>query len=161
MRRSSTVIVSLLMLSAVRADAQVTRLEIQSRVPMADGQSLGAAGKYEIIRGSIHGEVDPGDRRNAIIQDLKLAPQNARGRVEYVATFALAKPVDLTKASGVLVYSVVNRGNGAVTAGPEGHISLVSGWQGDVVPTSNSQTIKVPVAHNPDGSPVTGLVLAR
>ena len=41
------------------------------------------------------------------------------------------------------------------------HISLVSGWQGDVVPTSDNQTIKVPIAHNPDGSPVTGLVLAR
>ncbi len=138
------------------AGAQVVRLEIQTRGPMTTG-----TGQYEIIRGLVHGEVDPGDRRNAIIQDLKLAPRNARGRVEWVATFALAKPVDLAGASGVLVYSVVNRGNGTVSASAEGHVSLVSGWQGDVVPTSANQTIKVPVAHNPDGSPVTGLVLAR
>ena len=144
-------------MGASRADAQVVRLEVQSREPM----KTGAAGQFEVIRGLIHGEVDPADRRNAIIQDLKLAPKNARGRVEYVATFALAKPLDLSRASGVLVYSVVNRGNGTVAASPEGHISLVSGWQGDVVPTPNNQTITVPVARNQDGSPVTGLVLAR
>ena len=35
------------------------------------------------------------------------------------------------------MYSVVNRGNGAAAASAEGHISLVSGWQGDVVPTAD------------------------
>src|SRR6185503_7003975 len=94
-------------------------------------------------------------------QDLALAPINARGRVEYVATFALAKPVDMSRASGVLVYTVVNRGNGNVSPGTEGHVSLVSGWQGDVTPTANNQTIAVPVAKHRDGSPITGLVLAR
>ena len=112
---------------------------------------------YEIIRGRIHGEVDPADRRNAIIQDLALAPRNARGRVEYVATFALAKPVDLAKASGVLIYSVVNRGNG-VAAGVRRRATswLVSGWQGDLPPAADKQTIAVPVARNADGSPITG-----
>src|SRR5205809_22955 len=113
-------------LAAAPVDAQVVRVDIQSREPMANGQLFGAAGRYEVIRGQIHGEVDPADRRNAIIQDITLAPKNARGRVEYVATFALAKPVDMSKASGVLVYSVVNRGNGTVSASPEGHVSLVS-----------------------------------
>src|SRR5262245_50916712 len=150
-----------ILLIAASANAQVVRLEIQSREPMSSGQSFGAAGPFEIIRGRIHGEVDPADRRNAIIQDLALAPKNARGRVEYIATFALAKPVDLTKSSGVLVYAVVNRGNGTASASPQGHMSLVSGWQGDVVTTANNQTIKVPVARNRDGSPITGLVLAR
>ena len=146
---------------ASHVNAQVVRLEIQSREAMSNGQSFGAAGPFEVIRGRIHGEVDPADKRNAIIQDVKLAPRNARGRVEYIATFALAKPVDLAKSSGVLVYTVVNRGNGTVSGSPEGHISLVSGWQGDVIPSANNQTIKVPVARNPDGSPITGLVLAR
>ena len=89
----------------------------------------------------IHGEIDPKDPHNAIIQDLDLAPRNARGKVEYVATFALAKPVDMAKASRVLLYQVVNRGNGQATASPEGYVSLVSGWQGDVIPTANNQTI--------------------
>ena len=39
-------------------------------------------------------------RTTAIIQDLALAPRNARGRAEYVATFALARPVDLAEGVG-------------------------------------------------------------
>ena len=71
------------------------------------------------------------------------------------------KPVDGAKASGVLMYSVVNRGNGDASPDVAGHISLVSGWQGDVEPTAVNQTIRVPVARNKDGSAVTGPVLAR
>lgn len=143
------------------AAAQVTRLEVTSRELAANGQTFGEAGQIEILRGRVHGEVDPADRRNRIIQDLDLAPRNARGRVEYVATFALARPVDAARASGTLVYSVVNRGNGDVEPSPEGHIWVVSGWQGDVVPTPRNQTLTVPVATNPDGSSITGPVLQR
>ena len=85
-----------------------------------------------------------------------MAPRNALGKVEYVATFALAKPVDMSKASRVLLYQVVNRGNGQAVANAEGDISLVSGWQGDVIPTANNQSIVVPVARKQDGSAVTG-----
>ncbi len=138
--------------TAPHASAQVTRIEVLSREPMAAGQAVGAAGPYEIVRGRVHGEVDAADRRNAIIQDLPLAPRNARGRVEYVATFALAKPVDLAKASGVLIYSVVNRGNGSPQASADGHVWLVSGWQGDLPPAADKQTIAVPVARNADGT---------
>jgi Alpha/beta hydrolase domain len=138
---------------AAQADAQVVRMEILSRQPVANG--------YEVIRGRIHGEVDPKDPHNQIIQDVNLAPVNARGRVEYVATFALAKPVDMSKASGVLIYTVVNRGNGDVAPNGDGHVSLVSGWQGDVIPTANNQTIVVPIAKQPDATAVTGPVLAR
>ena len=66
----------------------------------------------------MHGELDPNDPHNRIIQDIELAPRNARGQVEYVATFALAKPVDISKSARVLLYSVVNRGNGAAVAEP-------------------------------------------
>ena len=150
-----------LVLTAAPAAAQVVRLEITSRELASNGEPFGAAGQVEILRGRVHGEVDPSDRRNRIIQDIGLAPRNERGRVEYVATFALAKPVDPEKASGVLVYSVVNRGNGSVEPSAEGHISVVSGWQGDVVPTANNQTLTVPVAKNADGSSITGPVLQR
>ena len=95
----------------------------------------------------------PPIRHNRIIQDLDLAPRNARGQVEYVATFALARPVDPAKASGVLIYQVVNRGNGDATPNAMATSSLVSGWQGDVVPTAANQTIAVPVARHADGSP--------
>jgi len=155
------VIVAAMLVAGSPAAAQVTRLEITGRDPVANGQVFGDVGAYEVIRGRAHGELDPRDRRNRIIQDVELAPRNARGCVEYVATFALMKPVDMTRASGVLVYSVVNRGNGAPSPGPEGHVSLVSGWQGDVIPTNNNQTIQVPLARRADGTPVTGPVLAR
>jgi hypothetical protein len=68
------------------AGAQVLRMQVITREPAASGQAFGAAGAYEIIRGRIVGEVDPGDPHNAIIQDLQLAPRNARGRVEYTAS---------------------------------------------------------------------------
>ncbi len=146
---------------ATTSTAQVTRLEIASRDSEASGEPFGGAGPYVNVRGRVHGQLDPRDRRNRIIQDLDLAPRNAAGKVEYVATFSLMMPADLAKASGVLVYSVVNRGNGAAVPSPDGHISLVSGWQGDVTPTPNNQTIQVPVARNRDGSAITGPVLAR
>jgi hypothetical protein len=149
------------LLCAAPVSAQVVELEITSREPMNNGQPAGAAGPFELIRGRIHGDVDPKDPRNKIIQDLALAPRNARGKVEYVATFALARPVDLSKASRVLVYHVVNRGSGQAVASAEGDITLVSGWQGDVIPTANNQTIVVPIARQNDGSPLTGRVIAR
>jgi hypothetical protein len=152
--------VAVVLLVAAPANAQVMRLEVTSRSPVAGGP-FGGAGAYENLRGLVYGEIDPADRRNRIIQDLELAPRNDRGRIEYVATFSLTKPVDAAKASGVLMYSVVNRGDGNASAGPAGHISLVSGWQGDVPPTAANQTIRVPIARNTDGSPVTGPVLAR
>ena len=103
---------------ATTSTAQVTRLEIASRDSAASGQSFGSAGPYVNVRGRVHGQLDPRDRRNRIIQDLDLAPRNAAGKVEYVATFSLMMPADLAKASGVLVYSVVNRGNGAAVPEP-------------------------------------------
>ena len=41
--------------------------------------TFGAVGTYEKISGTFIGEVDPKDARNAIIQDLQLAPLNANG----------------------------------------------------------------------------------
>jgi hypothetical protein len=155
------VVLASLVVAGSTAEAQVTRLEITSREPVASGQVFGSAGPYENIRGRIHGEVDPKDPHNRIIQDIDLAPRNARGKIEYIATFSLMKPADLSKSSGVLFYTVVNRGNGAATPSPDGHISLVSGWQGDVTPTTINQTIQVPAAKRADGGAVTGPVLAR
>jgi methyl coenzyme M reductase subunit C len=161
-RAAQAAIPCLLLLGfAAPVPAQVTRMEITSRELAGNGQAYGGAGQVELLRGRVHGEVDPNDRRNRIIQDIALAPRNARGRVEYVATFALARPVDASRVSGSLIYSVVNRGNGMVEPSAEGHVWVVSGWQGDVVPTPNNQSITVPIATNPDGSTITGPVLQR
>jgi len=142
-------------------EARVTRIVVDQRAPV--GAPFPEVGQFERLSGRAFGELDPHDRRNRIIQDIGLALKNAGGKVEYVATFSLVKPIDMSKASGILLYQVVNRGNSTALAapGPEGHVQLVSGWQGDVTPTPANQTIQVPIATNADGSPVTGPVLAR
>ncbi len=157
------------------AQAHVKRIVIeQKQSPAYDGKSFGSVGQYEILKGRAYGELDPQDPHNTIITDIELAPRNGHGMVEYVATFMLVKPVDLSKASGVMIYAVPNRGNritpGAFSvageAGEEfflkrGYILLHSGWQGDVPPSAVAETITVPIAKNPDGSSITGLALAR
>jgi hypothetical protein len=160
---------------AVPTHAEVTRIVIeQKQSPAYEGKSFGDVGQYEILTGKAYGELDPRDPHNTIITDIQFAPRNKRGMVEYIATFTLVKPMDLTKANGVLLYAVPNRGNRisiaafgvAGESGDEfflkrGFIILHSGWQGDLAPRPNAETISVPVAKNPDGSSITGLTWAR
>ncbi len=161
-----------LIVCSLTVEARVTRIVIEQREsPIADGKSFGSAGPYERLIGRAFGELDPKDPHNTIITDIQFAPRNARGMVEYVATFMLVQPMDLAKANGVLLYAVANRGNRITPAavgleGEEfflkrGYIILHSGWQGDLAPRAGAETISVPIAKNPDGSSITGLALAR
>ena len=143
----------IVLLVATGAHANVVRIEITKTEP--------AGPSHEKISGKAYGELDPADPRNALITDIDQAPRNARGKVEYVATFSLVRPTDMSTASGVLLYTVVNRGSGSAAANADGHVTLVSGWQGDVAPTATNQTIRVPVAKNADGSSITGPLLLR
>src|SRR5471032_2929460 len=78
----STSVAALLL--AGGAEARVTRIVIDSKQsPGFNAATLGTAGAYEILRGRAFGELDPKDKHNSIIQDLALAPKNARGMVEY------------------------------------------------------------------------------
>src|SRR5579872_5907731 len=100
---------------SVSLEARVTRIVIEHRdSPAFKGQAFGTGGAYERLTGHFYGELDPKDPLNAIITDLALAPRNQHGKVEYSATFSLAKPADLSKASGVLIYEVPNRGRAAL-----------------------------------------------
>jgi hypothetical protein len=133
-------------LVASPASATVTKLSIEKTSPMAGG--------YELLEGHFSGALDPADPRNAIINDIKLAPKNAADRVEYNATFAIARPTGAT--SGVLVYDVSNRGRGAAAAIGDGHINVLSGWQGDLDDRPEvHQRIDLPSA------PVTGPAIVR
>lgn len=163
MTRKARVAAALLLSAAVlpaphAAEARVTKIVIESTTPAPAGEGSIA---YEIVTGRFYGEVDPQSPENAIITDLQYAPRNAKRRVEYSATFAVARPVDASRASGVLFYDVPNRGNGGVAADPDGHVRVVSGWQGDIPDSPGLQTMQVPVAVRPDGRPLTGPVLAR
>jgi hypothetical protein len=126
--------------------------------------TFGSAGAYEKLSGTFTGEVDPKDPRNAIIQDLQLAPLNANGKVEYTSDFVLFKPKDMAKASGVLRYDAPNRGN-IVALDPyfasRGYVFLTAAWQGDVPAGPGKLTLKLPVAKNADGSSITGTYRAE
>jgi hypothetical protein len=151
-----------ILLSAASVQARITRVVVEHRdSPAFGGQTFGKAGAYEVLNGHFYGEIDPKDPHNSIIMDIQFAPRNARGMVEYSATFAMSKPIDMSKSNGVLYYTVSNRGRGAPVGSDDGRINLLSGWQGDLPMRSDAQTIVVPVARNSDGSPLTGPVLER
>ena len=160
-----------LVLWVAPADARVKKIVIDQRVsPAFGGASYETAGPYETLAGRAYGELDPNDPHNAIITDITLAPRNASGMVEYMATFFLVKPIDMSKSSHLLWQEVPNRG-GRITIGVAernaGDVGLSVGWQGDNTgataqdfPNTNDYVV-VPVAKNPDGSPITGRVLGR
>ena len=57
----------------------VTKLDIKSRQPFAQGQAFGEVGTYEQIDGTVHFAVDPNNSANDLITDLKLAPRDESG----------------------------------------------------------------------------------
>src|SRR5690242_5129335 len=98
-----------LALLAFPAEGRVARLAVERRQN---------EGQYERLTGHFYGELDPKNEFNAVINDILLAPRNARGLVEYSATFTLLRPVDSSKVSGVLWYEVPNRGNSPLNPRP-------------------------------------------
>src|SRR5271170_975549 len=164
------------------AEARITRIEIAKTEPAFAGASFGAAGTFERLTGKAYGEVDPRAAANARIQDISLAPRNAGGMVEYVTDIDIVRPADRSKGNGVLFFNIVNRGNkggltlfnadargtladanGLTTAGDgymqrQGYTMIWFGWQPDVATGNNRATMTVPVARNPDGSAITGIV---
>ena len=101
---------SLVALTMTSAEARITKIAIESvETPAFDGQFFGDVGQYEKIDGKAYGEIDPRDPLNSIIQDIELAPTNANGNVEYVATFSMAKPIDMSKSSGVKDFPLRNK----------------------------------------------------
>src|SRR5881628_1618633 len=170
MRIARTVIVAgAILASSSLVHAHVRKIVVDKKVsPAFNGASFGSAGQYETLAGRAFGELDPNDPHNAIITDIKLAPRNANGRVEYVASFFLVKPIDMSRTSHLMWQDVPNRG-GRITIPPasrvDGDIGLSSGWQGDnsgrTFPADDNDWVTVPIAKNPNGSPVTGLVLGR
>ena len=161
-------------LSAVTAEARVTQIFVdQTAALTATGQNI----QYEQIAGRAFGELDADHPLNAIIQDIGLAKQ-ADGKVHYVASFVLTKPVDMSQASGLMWHDVPNRGSPIVINVIErnnGDIGLASAWQGDnagidagngtiVRPTmtvGGRHFLKLDAAKYADGSTVTGQVFGR
>jgi hypothetical protein len=113
--------------------ARVTKIVIDQTISPAfckAGQCPpnGSVGAYEQLSGRAFGELDPKDPLNAIVQDINLS-RDSDGKVRYVASFVITKPVDLNKASGLLWHDVPNRGRPVDIASQEitaGDIGLAS-----------------------------------
>ena len=160
-------------LAVAPVDARVTRIVIDQETTIAGG--------YVQLTGRAFGELDPTDPLNSIIHDIELA-KNGSGKVEYIASFRIRKP---PSPSGLLWHDVPNRGGNVglpADSMAAGDTQLLSGWQGDnsrstqlpanveclppysspcAAPVFANHYVKVPIARNADGSPVTGRVLGR
>ena len=151
--------------------AEVVKLEITSREVVSDLPELIGIGAYEVIKGIIHLEVDPDNPANRQIADLKLAPRNERGYVEFSTEFELHKPVDADRGNHRLIYFVNNRGNkmalGHFNRGAEknwlyskGWSYIWCGWNCDVPESESRLNISVPVATD-NGKSITGKIYAE
>lgn len=176
---------ALLALAPAPSQARIVRLEITETKPAFGGRNFGEVGGYERVIGKAYGEVDPQSSANSMIQDIALAPKNAKGMVEYSTDIDILRPKDRSKSNGVLFFNIINRGNkGGLTlfntdipGGPanvanvnaateagdgfmqqQGYTVVWFGWQPDVINGLNRMTMQVPVAKNPDGSAITGVV---
>lgn len=179
-RRIGVVLVAFVALAIGRAvEAAVTRFEIQTREPFAEGKEFGAAGAYERIVGRVYYEIDPELPQNRNVVDIDLAPRNERGNVELWGDLFILAPRDLSKGNGALMYDVNNRGNKlalrffnnasggndprtAEHAGDgffmrHGFTVVWSGWDGELLPGGNRLRLAPPVARHGD-RPITGPV---
>ena len=181
--RIALALVCLLTAFSVPAAAEVVGFEIRERSDLLGGKSFGLAGAYEQIIGVVHFAFDPENDANRIITDIALAPQNADGKVEMSADFHLVRPKVMEKSRGTLLHEVNNRGRkgmlgyfnmaqGSLAPTTEAHFGdgflmrhgftlLWLGWQWDV-PDDDPLRMRMhpPIATNPDGSAIEGLVRA-
>ena len=93
------------------AQARITRLEVLRTEPAFGGQAFGTIGAYEHVTARAHGEVDPADPHNAIVQDLNLAPRNARGMVELTCGNGNANATLAHNWAGNLIRMESSQGN--------------------------------------------------
>ena len=137
------------------------------------GLANGRGSRYEQVVGRLHFAVDPKNPRNAVIADIDKAPRNAQGLVEFVADFALQRPV--SGGNGAALIDVVNRGgttalrlNRSARPGDTADDGLLRkmgitvmavGWEFDVPVRNGAIRIDVPVATD-NGKPITGIVRA-
>jgi hypothetical protein len=146
-----------------QAQAEVTRVDITGQA------TIGASG-YEKVFGTAHFAIDPKDPRNRVIVDLDKAAVNPQGKVEFSADFYLMRPTDASKANGVALVEVSNRGRKGLLSGfnrapatldpasdadlgdgflmRQGYTLAWVGWQFDVKSDGKMMSIKAPVAAN-------------
>ncbi|HWE49517.1 MAG TPA: alpha/beta hydrolase domain-containing protein [Bryobacteraceae bacterium] len=147
--------------------ARVTGIDITGKSDAPDG--------YQRLIGKAHFAVDPKLPANQIIADIKYAPVNAAGMVEFSADLYIYKP-DPAKSNHTVIFEVSNRGgrslvstfdrgSGADEFGDrmlldQGYTIVWLGWEADVPHRPNLLRLDAPVATD-HGKSITGLVLSE
>ncbi len=167
---------------AFQLGARVVNLEIAERRAVLGDRPFGLAGPYEVVKGTARFAVDRGNAANQTLADLKLAPANRDGEVEFSADIYLLKPVDLKQGNGAALLEINNRGRKGMlsmfnrAAGsldpsePEhfgdgllleqGYTLVWVGWQHDPPLDEHLMHLFPAVALGRDGKPLRGLARA-
>lgn len=114
MRRHSAHPARLVVLAFVGAfttSAALLHIDVRERSTVLGGRAFGATGAYEHIKGKARFAVDPEGARNRSIVDIRFAPRNPNGLVEFSADVEILRPVDVSKGNRTLLFEVVNRGS--------------------------------------------------
>ena len=101
-----------LLSGAIPAHARITSITY-TMTQAYGGMPFGSVGPYQFVTGVAKGAVDPTDPRNAIIQDIELAPLDSNGLVEYSTKFQVLMPVDESQGNHIMLSEVVNRDQSA------------------------------------------------
>ena len=156
-----TILLALFCLPAT-SSAEITKIVIEKREPFANGHEFGVTGAYEKLIGKAYGEVNPDTKHNKGIVNLKRAPRNERGRVEYSMDILMlnrgnqALRVNYGAERSNNPTTLAHAGDGFMMR--QGYTLVWSGWQGDVLPGGSRLTTSFPVAKNPDGSPIRRVI---
>ncbi|GLU31742.1 alpha/beta hydrolase domain-containing protein [Trinickia caryophylli] len=167
------------------AAGYIRQFQVLSSVPAFGGATpAGAAGPYQVITATVHGELDPNAPANAGIANLANAPRDARGYVAYSTDVVILTPQNPANGKRVVFYDVVNRGRklgqqsfiggGALDTGmppdgsmpsllQDGYTVVWSGWQGTIAQTGDTAIasagllgVRFPVARQRSGAAITG-----
>jgi hypothetical protein len=101
----------LLAASCLLAPAAVRTAYVSERTDVLEGRPFGSAGPYERIVATAYFSVDPNAPQSSLITDIKHAPRNENGLVEFSADVFVLKPRDSAKGNGTVLFEVSNRGN--------------------------------------------------
>jgi hypothetical protein len=153
---------------------------IDERRPFAERETFGYAGAYERLTGKVLHKIDPTAAAQAGVTDILLAERGDDGLVHFTQDICILKPVDMRMGNRRVFFDWGNRGNkrlvqffndGVHSNAPisaehagngflmrRGYTIVFGSWQGDMLPGGGRSMLDLPVARQPDGSAVTGLV---
>ena len=148
----------------------------------ADGKQFKNHGSYEVIKGYVLFNIDPKSRFYKGVTDIKKAPTNRTGHVEFKSDFLILRPSESGKGNRSIFFEWVNRGNirclqffnDAIASNSpieadhvgngflfrNGYTIVFCAWQGDLLAGDDRFLMELPVAKN-SGKSIKGVVRSQ